>query len=387
MNGPVGHQAGEFGLSDRARPRDRPFDELARDLRNRRVLVTGHSGFKGTWLSLWLLELGAQVRGLALPAEAQSLFTQVGGLEIPTVTGDIRNFDLVRSAIDEADPEVIFHLAAQPLVLRGYREPRLTVETNIMGTVNIVEAVRARGARCAVVIVSSDKCYAPRPQRAPHREGDALGGEDVYSASKGAMEILVNAYRASFFSGRASPSNQVAIATARAGNTIGGGDWASDRLVPDAIRALAAGRTLLVRNPGAIRPWQHVLEPLAGYLYLAAKLLAPEDRVRSDYSAAWNFGPDRNSDRTVQELVEAIVREWGSGDWRPDSRAAGPAELDALRLDSERAAVALGWSPRWPFARAVAETVAWYRAWSTGSDSPFLRELAVEQIHRYMSAP
>lgn len=328
--------------------------------RGRRVLVTGHTGFKGTWLALWLARLEARVCGLALPPAGEpSLFAAVGGEAIVErhVVADIRTLGPVRHAVDTVEPEVVFHLAAQSLVRASYRDPAGTFATNVSGTAHVLEAVRLAPSVRAVVVVTSDKCYENREWPWGYRENDRLGGHDPYAASKAGAELVVEAYRRSFFEGRAG----LGCASARAGNVIGGGDWAPDRLVPDCIRALAEGKRVPVRAPDAVRPWQHVLEPLQGYLLLGAHLLADPGR----YSSAWNFGPAGEDVATVRDVVAAVVAAWGEGSW--DDVGAGdreaPHEARLLLLSSEKARHALGWRPRWDRDRAIAETVAWYRGW------------------------
>ena len=352
--------------------------------RGRRVLVTGHTGFKGAWLALWLGELGAQVTGYSLPPPTTpSLFdAAVVGRRIRHVEGDVRRRADLERVIRDARPDVIFHLAAQSLVRESYRDPLTTIETNVMGTVNVLEAVRAVGAPCAVVVVTSDKCYeTSRP--GPYREGDALGGDEVYSASKGAAEIVAASYRRSFFPPERLAEHGVAVATARAGNVIGGGDWAADRLVPDAMRALAAGEPIAVRRPRAIRPWQHVLDPLAGYLTLGAALSSSSvARARGGGAGLELRSRHCSATRTVAEVLDAILAAHGSGRWR-DIGDAGPHETACLTLDSTRARQQLQWAPRWGFERAISATVDWYRDYAGGAGAA---DLCTRQLIDYSGA-
>lgn len=338
----------------------------------RRVFVTGHTGFKGSWLTWWLLRLGAQVTGYALEPDTDPALFELLGLRsrITHHAGDVRDLDLLRSAMAESEPEVVLHLAAQPLVRRSYAEPVLTFETNVMGTVNVLEAARTVSSVRAIVNVTSDKCYENREWEFAYRENDAMGGFDPYSASKGAAEIVTAAYRRSFFSDGAPG----ALASARAGNVIGGGDWAADRIIPDCIRALGSGETIEVRNPEAIRPWQHVLEPLSGYLMLAHALL----EEGGGFAGAWNFGPLSGGNLTVREVVDAVVATWGSGEWAgPRTGDVHPHEAHFLKLDCAKAVDVLGWSPVWNAARAIHETTAWYRDLSGGVDAGTLVDACI----------
>ncbi len=328
--------------------------------RGRRVLVTGHTGFKGSWLAEWLLGLGAEVTGLALPPPTQpALFDQLAlGGRLQHRIGDIRDPAVVRRAVDEVQPDFVFHLAAQPLVRLSYEQPVETYATNVMGTVHVLDAVRQAGRACVVVAVTTDKCYENREWLHSYREEDAMGGYDPYSSSKGAAELVIGAYRRSFFSAADSP---VRLASARAGNVIGGGDWALDRIVPDCIRALQRGEAIPVRNKVATRPWQHVLEPLSGYLWLAARLAAvPPAPGGAPLASAFNFGPALTSNRTVADLVQELLRHW-PGRWedRSDPRAVHEAKL--LNLATDKAHHLLGWQPVWDFAETIAHTAAWYR--------------------------
>jgi CDP-glucose 4,6-dehydratase len=332
----------------------------------RRVLVTGHTGFKGAWLCEWLLGLGAEVYGLSLPALKPSLFF---ALELERrmkhAIQDIRHAPELAETVRELRPNFIFHLAAQALVRVSYREPVPTFATNVLGTAHLLEAVRAANRPCSIVVITTDKCYendAPAESGRPRsfREGDPLGGHDPYSASKAAAEIVVASYRDSFF----AHGTEVALASARAGNVVGGGDWAEDRIVPDCIRALSASQPIPVRNPGFTRPWQHVLEPLGGYLVLGAKL----ERARATksaaeiarYAQAFNFGPRPDANRSVRDLVEEVLRNW-LGSWEQIEQEKHLPEAPLLSLAIDKARETLGWEPRWDFATTVRETITWYR--------------------------
>ena len=346
------------------------MEDLVNAYRGKRVLLTGHTGFKGGWLALWLRELGAQVTGFALPPDTTpSLFEAARvGEAVRHVEGDLRDLASVRKVLRESEPEYVFHLAAQPLVRQSYQEPILTIETNVLGTAHVLEALRLEKRPCAAVIVTSDKCYENRETSHAYREDDPLGGHDVYSMSKGAAELVTSSYRRSFLQDLG-----IAVASARAGNVIGGGDWCADRLVPDAVRALTEGRPIPVRNPKSVRPWQHVLEPLSGYLVLGARIGA-QPQLRS----AWNFGPDPGDAQPVQKVVELLIERWGEGMWedRHDPRA--PHEAALLRLSTEKAHAQLGWSPRWALSEAVSRTADWYKGYYRER-----RTLCLEQIRDY----
>lgn len=318
----------------------------------KRVLVTGHTGFKGSWLSLWLGELGAQVYGLALvPDTDPALFDQIGlSSRMDHRIGDIRQAETLRHRVAEVRPDVVFHLAAQPLVLASYDDPLLTWDTNVMGTAHMLDALRGLDHPCAAVMITTDKVYENREWLHPYRESDALGGHDPYSASKAACELVIASYRKSFFAGTG-----VRVASARAGNVIGGGDWAENRIVPDIARALAAGQAIPVRNGRARRPWQHVLEPLSGYLRLAQALSGSQD-VASSY----NFGPEAADVRPVSDLVAAALRHW-PGEWQDNSDPDARHEAGLLSLGIELARSDLGYTPRWDFAQAMEQTMGWYR--------------------------
>jgi len=343
----------------------------------RRVLVTGHTGFKGSWLLSLLQSCGAEVTGYALEAEEPSMFRALGlGGSCESVIADVHDADRLTEVVDASRPDFVFHLAAQPLVLASYEDPLATISTNVMGTANLLEALRRAGRPCAVVIVTTDKCYENQESVDGYRESDRLGGYDLYSTSKAAAELLTAAYRRSFFS-----NGEIRVATARAGNVIGGGDWTRDRVVPDCIRALRQGEPVFVRNPQSVRPWQHVLDALAGYVALAERLAGPRG---ISFCEAWNFGPSDEA-RSVKEIVEAIIAEWGSGTWRTEPREQ-PHETHVLRLSIEKAQARLGWRPRWNFATAVARSVEWYKACER-ADATALRELTRFQIAEHAGGP
>ena len=348
----------------------------------RRVLLTGHTGFKGAWLSEWLLGLGADVTGFALaPPTDPALFDQLGlARRLRHVQSDVRDAAKVADAVSESRPDFIFHLAAQSLVRESYEQPVDTFATNVMGTINVLEAARALDRPCVVIVVTTDKCYLNREWHYGYREDDPLGGRDPYSASKAAAEIATAAWRSSFFG-----KSPVRLASGRAGNVIGGGDWARDRIVPDCIRALSAGRPIPVRNRLATRPWQHVLEPLAGYLWLAASLAAATGPRHDDTSleSAFNFGPDSDSNRNVGELVGRVLQRW-PGEWADASDGAAPHEAQFLHLSTDKAARLLRWRPVWSFDRTIAETVGWYRD-AAGADPATIGKRTQDQIAQYSS--
>jgi CDP-glucose 4,6-dehydratase len=327
--------------------------------RGKTVWLSGHTGFKGAWLAQWLHLLGARVHGFALPpATTPSLFTLLGLIEtVEHEVGDLCDKDAVRRSIARIRPDFVFHLGAQALVRASYEHPIATWATNVMGTAHVLDALRPIQKPCAVVIVTSDKCYENREWTHGYREEDPLGGHDPYSASKGAAEILTAAFRRSFFEGQ-----PVRIASARAGNVIGGGDWAADRIVPDCIRALTARRPIPVRNKVATRPWQHVLEPLSGYLWLAARLSQPALSATEtrNLCGAFNFGPGHGSNQNVESLVTEVLKHW-PGKWQDRSDPKAPHEARLLQLATDKAHAYLGWSPVWDFQETVEHTVSWYR--------------------------
>lgn len=343
--------------------------------RAKRVFLTGHTGFKGAWLSEWLVQLGARVTGYSLPPPTKpALFDQLGlasRIERHLIA-DIRNQAHLTEALLASQPDFVFHLAAQPLVRESYRAPVETYAINVTGTLHLLEALRRLDRPCAAVFVTTDKCYENREIAYSYREDDPLGGHDPYSSSKAAMEIALGSWRRSFFC-----HHPVRIASARAGNVVGGGDWAADRIVPDSIRALQAGEPIAVRNPGAVRPWQHVLEPLSGYLRLAARL-ANDPTL----ATAFNFGPNIDCDRTVREVVEAILRHW-PGTWSDASDSQAPHEANLLHLNIQKARTMLSWSPVWTFDDTVRETVLWYRQSFAAPD--FVPAITRGQIHSYVA--
>lgn len=339
--------------------------------RGRRVLLTGHTGFKGSWLALWLAELGARVTGFALPPEGRNLFEEAQVARgIASIEGDLRDPAALGRAVGESDPEIVFHLAAQSLVHAGYRDPIATYSTNVLGTAHLLEALRGRPALRAVVSVTSDKCYRNNEWEWGYRENDPLGGRDPYSSSKACAELVTAAYRHAYF---AEPG-AAGVASARSGNVIGGGDWAADRLVPDLVRGFNDDRAVTIRRPDATRPWQHVLEPLRGYLHLAERLCDEPQ----NFAGAWNFGPVDNDNRTVRWVADRMVELWGDGArWQTDS-AVHPPEATFLHLDCSKARWRLGWEPALPLDEALEWLVAWYRA-----DSGKTRELTLAQIAEY----
>ncbi|MFC5498466.1 CDP-glucose 4,6-dehydratase [Caenimonas terrae] len=343
--------------------------------RGRRVFLTGHTGFKGSWLALWLQRLGADVTGYALaPEPGPNLFDVLHRQQpLRSLIADVRDGAALRQALADSRSEVVLHLAAQPLVRRSYQDPVETYSTNVMGTVNLLEAVRSTPEVRSVVVVTSDKCYENREWDRGYRETDAMGGHDPYSSSKGCAELVSAAYRSSFFNARGQQQPGVALASARAGNVIGGGDWAVDRLVPDLLRAFAQGEPASIRNPSAVRPWQHVLEPLRGYLLLAQQLAIDGQR----WAQAWNFGPADTDALTVGEIADRLCALWGPpAAWATDGQQ-HPHEARWLRLDCSKAREELGWSPRWDLERALREIVRWHRASAAGAD---MRALSLQQI-------
>jgi CDP-glucose 4,6-dehydratase len=358
----------------------------------KRVLVTGHTGFKGSWLCIWLKELGADIVGYALePYTERDNFT-VSGLKnkIIHITGDVRDYQKLSKVFEEYKPEFVFHLAAQPIVRESYINPKETYDTNIGGTVNVLECCRITDSVRVIINVTSDKCYENKEWVWGYRENDPMGGYDPYSSSKGCSELVTAAYRRSFF--RPShpeplnfstsqplnsliPKPSVGLSSVRAGNVIGGGDWQKDRIIPDCIRALEIDKPIEIRNPKAIRPWQHVLEPLSGYLLLASKMY----KKPQEYCGAWNFGPNQDSIITVGEIADMIVAKWGSGSWIDKSDKSEPHEANLLSLDISKVQSYLQWSTVWNAETAIGETVEWYKEYKR--KSPF--EICLTQINNY----
>lgn len=346
----------------------------------RRVFITGHTGFKGGWLALWLRHLGAKVAGYALePPTTPNLFELARiGEAVSSVVGDVRDLQFLQRAMGEAQPEVVFHLAAQPLVRHSYADPVHTYSTNVLGTVNVLEAVRRTASVRALVNVTSDKCYENREWVWGYRETDRLGGHDPYSNSKACSELVTQAFRDSFFSDQSGGARPVAVASARAGNVIGGGDWAADRLVPDFVRSILAGQPVRIRRPAAVRPWQHVLDPLSGYLRLAECLISEGE----PWAGSWNFGPEEGDAKTVEWVISRIGTLWGDGAmWELDADP-HPHEAGFLHLDISKARQSLGWRPKWHIEKALQRTVAWYRAYTAGDD---LLNVTMHQIEDFES--
>jgi len=342
----------------------------------KRVYLTGHTGFKGGWLALWLTSLGATVKGYSLqPPTTPSLF-EVANINdiVESDIGDIRDTDALQASMQSFKPDIVFHLAAQPLVRLSYKEPVDTFSANVMGTVNVLECVRNTASVRSVVVVTSDKCYDNKEWHWGYREGEALGGYDAYSASKACAELVTNAYRQSFFQAKGDASDCL-IASARAGNVIGGGDWASDRLVPDVLNSLSAGEEIVIRNPNAIRPWQHVLEPLAGYMRLA-QLLHTQGAT---FAEAWNFGPPESGAQTVKWVTTKLISHWGTGTWRLEG-GEHPHEATFLKLDCSKSREKLNWRPVWAPTEALMNTVNWHKAWTKNQT---MQAASLKDIERY----
>ena len=338
----------------------------------KRVLVTGHTGFKGGWLTIWLQRLGAEVAGYALPASTNPSLFEVADVasDMHSIAGDIRDLDKIKHAVADFRPDIVIHMAAQALVRFSYKDPVDTYSTNVMGTVNVLEACRATESVRAIVNVTSDKCYENREREEGYREDEPMGGYDPYSNSKGCAELVTSAYRQSFFGG----DSGTLLGSARAGNVIGGGDWAEDRLIPDMIRAFADGEAATIRNPGAIRPWQHVLEPLHGYLRLAERL----GNDGEAFAEGWNFGPEDSDAQPVAWVADKMCKFWGDGaTWNDGSSPDQPHEAKLLRLNFDKARERLGWRPRLQLAEALRWTVDWYKCFEDGGN---VRALTEQQI-------
>jgi len=347
--------------------------------KNKEVLVTGHTGFKGSWLSLWLTKLGAKAIGYSLEPPTEPNLFESTGLEdkFTHIIGDVRDEEHLISIFEKHQPEFVFHLAAQPLVRLSYKEPRLTYETNVMGTANVLEAVRKTRSVRVCIVITSDKCYENREWVYGYRETDPMGGYDPYSSSKGCAELITSAYRRSFFSDYGKTHN-VALSSVRAGNVIGGGDWGEDRIIPDCMRAFSEGKTITIRSPSAVRPWQYVLEPLSGYLLLGT--LMYKDGAR--YSDPWNFGPDGESIMTAEELVKLVIKHWGGGAYTIET-SDHPHEVNLLRLDVSKACALLGWKQVYDVHEAVERTVNWYKNFYTGMSREELYQFTVREILEY----
>ena len=347
----------------------------------KRVLLTGHTGFKGSWLSLWLQSMGAKVIGYALaPPTKPSLF-EVANVSsgMTSIIGDIRDLAHLQTVFTEHQPEIVIHMAAQPLVRYSYHEPVETYSTNVMGTVNLLEAIRQTKSVKAVVNVTTDKCYENREWAWGYRENDAMGGFDPYSSSKGCAELVTAAYRNSYFHPEKYHEHGVAIATGRAGNVIGGGDWAEDRLIPDTMRAIVSGHPVSIRNPHSIRPWQHVLEPLSGYLLLAQRLFEEGPA----FAEAWNFGPNDDDAKPVDWILDKLTNTWGEGaSWKLDG-GDHPHEAHYLKLDCSKAKSQLQWQPKWSLATAIEEICVWHKAHTAGAD---MQAMCLHQIKQYEMA-
>ena len=352
------------------------INQLSTVLTGKRVLVTGHTGFKGSWLCLWLRQLGAEVYGFSLNPESSPAMFNLCNVEcdIDHQIGDIRDIAALNSRLMSVKPDVVFHLAAQAIVRQSYLDPLDTLSTNIMGTANVMEAVRAMNHSCALVVVSSDKCYENKEWIWGYRENDPMGGNDPYSMSKGATELLVSSWRSSFF----GAESKVKLASARAGNVIGGGDWSKDRIIPDCIRAFSQGKSLELRNPHSTRPWQHVLEPLSGYLTLACRLLGEQ---ADEYCSGWNFGPTAQDVRPVENVVKLIADHWdASCDWIL-TQGAVSSEASMLSLNCDKAISKLGWHPTWNLEQSIFHTTEWYQTWI--KDPGDLRRVTLDQIDRF----
>ena len=335
-----------------------PTNQLKNTFRNKKIFLTGHTGFKGTWLSIWLQMLGAKVKGYSLEPEKSSLFNKVQShLKVDSVFADILDESRLKKEIISFQPDFIFHLAAQAIVRESYNNPIVTFDTNVIGTINVLDSLRYLNKKCICVIVTTDKVYENIEKNYAYKETDKLGGYDPYSASKAAAEIVVSSYRLSFFNPEKYLNHKKSIASARAGNVIGGGDFAVDRIIPDIFRALSKNRIINVRNPHAIRPWQHVLEPLNGYLTLAAAMYSNP----SKYAQSYNFGPKLKDTSTVKELVNFAIQAWGSGTQKTDRNMKAPHEAGLLMLNINKAGNELGWKPKWSKKKTIEKTINWYK--------------------------
>ncbi|OPA05173.1 CDP-glucose 4,6-dehydratase [Bacillus cereus] len=345
--------------------------------KDKKILITGHTGFKGSWLTLWLTKLGAQVIGVSLNSGHEKGIFNSSKIkkDVIDIRGDIRDYALLESIFKKYNPDIIFHLAAQPLVKYSYQHPQYTYDVNVMGTLNVLEAMRVNGSAQTAIFVTSDKCYENKEWTWGYRENDPMGGIDPYSSSKGCCELLISSYRDSYFSTQEFQNHQTVIATVRAGNVIGGGDWSLDRIIPDTVNYLKEDKDIIVRLPHAVRPWQHVLEALSGYIILTANLL--QKNVK--YSGSWNFGPYSKDMISVKELVELFIQIWGSGRWREENISNAVHEAQFLSLDISKANRQLHWFPKWDIYESIEKTVEWYKQYETSS----IQELCHKQINEY----
>lgn len=357
--------------------------DVLKAYKDKKVLITGHTGFKGSWFSLWLAKADANVYGYSMPPPGNPAMFDLLQLRdvLQHQIADIRDFTQLSKSIFRIKPDVIFHFAAQSLVGQGYSSPLETIEVNTLGTAHVMEAVRQAGVPAAVVVVTSDKCYRNHEWIYGYREADELGGDDPYSASKGAAEIMVHCWRNSFFHPSRLSEHGVRLGSVRAGNVIGGGDYAVDRIIPDCIRFLQANESIVVRNPDHTRPWQHVLEPLAGYLTLGAKMLLHP--TNPEYCSAFNFGPNVGSNRNVKELVEEVIECWGEGSWHHLKSDRANHEAGLLHVSSDKAFHKLGWKPKWDFKETISNTIEWYKRAQYLDDSRQLVDLTLSQIRKY----
>lgn len=347
--------------------------------KGKNVLVTGHTGFKGSWLSIWLNALGANVIGYSLEPYSSKGNFSLSGIkdQIVDINGDIRDISSINSLFKTHKPEIVFHLAAQPIVRSSYEQARYTFDVNVMGTVNVLEAIKSTDETRVGIIITSDKCYENNEWVWGYRENDRLGGRDPYSCSKACAELVVNSFRNSFFNTERYSQHGKVLATVRAANVIGGGDWSKDRLIPDCINSLESGREIVIRNPNATRPWQHVLEPLNGYMHLAEELL--KNNIK--FSGAWNFGPEHESIITVMEIVEKVIKHWGCGTWKCLNNQGEVHEANMLNLDISKAKQLLGWAPCWNIDKTVEKTVEWYKNYKSSN----VYDLCVKQINEFIS--
>lgn len=351
---------------------------LSEAYKGQNVLITGHTGFKGSWLAIWLIELGANVIGFALDPPSDKGNFSLGNLKdkIVDIRGDIRDSKKLNEVFKKYKPHTVFHLAAQPLVRYSYQEPKYTYEVNVIGTLNVLDAIRITDEARVGIIITSDKCYENKESIWGYRENDEIGGYDPYSSSKGCSELLVSSYRNSYFNTKKYNEHGKVIASVRAGNVIGGGDWSVDRIIPDTINALKLDKPILVRSPKAIRPWQHILEPLSGYLYLGSKII--NENIK--YSGAWNFGPNTEDIITVEEIVDKVIKAWGYGKWFcPSLDSHALHEASKLSLDISKAKYYLGWKPRWNVEKAIEKTVEWYKNYHKED----AYKICVKQINEY----